>query len=351
MDNTKLPAEITEREEQILRFLVDQYIRDGQPVGSRTLSRESGIGLSPATLRNVMGDLEHMGLIVSPHTSAGRIPTAAGYRVFVDRMLEVRPMGSDQINEMRMGMDSCNTEKEILKVASSYLSGFTKMAGIVSVYRKDAPILKQIEFLPLSDRRVLVVLVINEKDVQNRIIDVDRNYDKSELEKATNFINNRFAGFPLQDIRDQLKGELSESRDDMTSQMKKMVEMAGQMFEASEEVDNAEQIMVEGQTNLMTCADLSDMETLKVLFDAFDQKRDIYHLLEQCVSADGVQIFIGQESGYSVLDECSLVTAPYNVDGDIVGVLGVVGPTRMAYDRVVPVVDITSRLLSAALNS
>ncbi len=351
MDTENLPTDISEREQQILRYLIDQYIREGQPVGSRTLSRRSGMGLSPATLRNAMCDLEHMGLLVSPYTSAGRIPTALGYRLFVDQMLEVQPMENRKIEQMRNGFDAAASEKEVKHIASAYLSSFTQMAGIVSVYKKEVQILGQIEFLPLSERRVLVVLVINEKEVQNRIIHVDRDYGKQELEKASNFINQRFSGQPLQDIYQNIRQQLRESRDEMTSQLKKMVEMASAIFATGDDADEAEEMIVEGQTNLMNCTDLADMEMLKELFDAFHQKRDIYHLLQQCMSAEGVQIFIGKESGYSVLDECSLVTAPYQVKGDIVGVLGVVGPTRMAYDQVVPVVDITSQLLSAALNS
>lgn len=351
METFHHPADISQREQQILRYLIDQYIRDGQPVGSRTLSRLKGVGLSPATLRNVMGDLEHMGLLVSPHTSAGRIPTTAGYRVFVDRMLEVRQMESAEIEKIRSGLSSATNEKDVIRIASGCLSGFTQMAGIVSVYKKNSQRLRQIEFLPLSDKRILVVLVINERDVQNRIINVDRDFEKSELEKVSNFINKKFCGQPLAGIRGLILDELRETRDEMTAQMKKMVEMASSMFDTEDDNADIEQIVIEGQTNLMGCADLSDMETLRDLFEAFSHKREIYQLMEKCISAEGVQIFIGQESGYSVLQECSLVTAPYNVDGEIVGVLGVVGPTRMAYDRVVPVVDITSRLLSAALNS
>lgn len=350
MDNDRIISDISDREQQILRSLIDQYIRDGQPVGSRTLSRISGIKLSPATLRNVMYDLESMGLLVSPHTSSGRIPTALGYRMFVDRMLEVQPLEEASIDTIRQGLAAAGSEKALIRTASSVLSGFTQMAGLVTVPKKHVQLLQQIEFLPLSDRRLLVILVINEKDIQNRVIHVDRDYSKSELEKFSTFITNKFRGRPLDEIRLTVREELRQSRDDMTAQMQRMVEMTSQLF-VDGEGESEDDMVVDGQTNLMGCADLSDMETLKDLFEAFNSKRDMYHLLEQCISADGVQVFIGKESGFSVLDECSLVTAPYKVEGDVVGVLGVVGPTRMAYDRVVPVVDITSRLLSAALNS
>ncbi|MDO6459868.1 heat-inducible transcriptional repressor HrcA [Granulosicoccaceae sp. 1_MG-2023] len=351
MDKDRTIADITEREQQILRSLIDQYIRDGQPVGSRTLSRVSGLKLSPATMRNVMYDLENMGLLVSPHTSAGRVPTALGYRVFVDRMLEVQPLERASVESIRAGLASAGSEQALIRRASSVLSGFTQMAGLVTVPKKNVRVLQQIEFLPLSDRRLLVILVINEKDVQNRVVHVDRDYSKAELETFSTFISNKFRGRPLDEIRQTIKDELRQSRDDMTAQMQRMVEMAGQMFDEGEDEDGEGDMIVDGQTNLMGCADLADMETLRELFEAFNSKRDMYYLLEQCITADGVQVFIGKESGYSVLDECSLVTAPYKVEGDVVGVLGVVGPTRMAYDRVVPVVDITSRLLSAALNS
>ncbi len=351
MEIDKPTTDISDREHKILRLLIDQYIREGQPVGSRTLSKLKGIGLSPATLRNVMCDLEHMGLLVSPHTSAGRIPTELGYRIFVDQMLEVQPLQDMEIDRIRAGFQAVSSEREVMQKASAYLSGFTQMAGIVSVHRKDAPSLRQIEFLPLTENRVLVVLIINDSDVQNRIIHVDRNYSQHELELAANFVNQTYSGKPLDDICSLIRRELRESRDEMTAQMKKMIETAGKLFEESGRESNDDNMVVDGQTNLMSCTDLADKDTLKHLFDAFNKKRDMFHLLEQCISAEGVQIFIGKESGYSVLDECSLVTAPYKVDGEIVGVLGVVGPTRMAYDRVVPVVDITSKLLSAALNS
>ncbi len=351
MDTEDFSTEISEREQHILRFLIDQYIKDGQPVGSRTLSRMEGIGLSPATLRNVMCDLEHLGLLVSPHTSAGRIPTTRGYRLFVDRMLEIQPIETNEVEHMRRVMDLAQSESELVRTASSFLSDFTQMAGVVTIPKKNTQLLQQIDFLPLSDRRLLVVLVINEKDIQNRIIHVDRDYKKAELEQASNFINQTFTGRPLSDIRDRIRDELQKCRDDMTLQMKTMVERVANLFDTPADNTVTEELVVEGQTNLMNCTDLSDMETLKVLFDAFNQKRDIYHLLERCISAEGVHIYIGQESGYSVLDECSLVSTPYKISGEVVGVLGVVGPTRMAYDRVVPIVDITSRLLSAALNS
>ncbi len=351
MGTEDFSTEISEREQQILRYLIDQYIRDGQPVGSRTLSKMSGVSLSPATLRNVMCDLEQMGLLISPHTSAGRIPTTQGYRLFIDRMLEVQPMQDAEVDDIRRMLDKSKSETELIHAASSYLSNFTQMAGVVTVPKRNAQILQQIDFLPLSNRRLLVVLVINDDEVQNRIIQVDRDYSKEELDKATKFINQTFTGQPLAQIHEYIRKELLSSRDEMTSQLKKMVEMVSPLFEQSDDSSDAENMVVDGQTNLMGCTDLSDMETLRVLFDAFNQKRDIYHLLERCISAEGVQVFIGQESGYSVFDECSLVSSSYKINGEMVGVLGVVGPTRMAYDRVVPIVDITSKLLSAALNS
>jgi len=307
-----MDIEFSEREQHILKLLVDHYIAEGQPVGSRTLSRMPGIDISAASVRNVMGDLEQMGLLKSPHTSAGRIP--------------------------------------LVKTASSYLSGFTRMAGMVTVPKHEGKALQQVEFLPLSDQRILAILIMNDSEVQNRIIRVDRDYQKDELEAFSRQLNAEYLGKSLQEVRDLLREELQHSRDAMSKSMQFMIDVAGEVFVDSDQ-EQDENMIVAGETNLMRHADLSNMETLKELFDAFHSKRDIYHLLEQCLSADGVQIFIGRESGYDALGECSLVTAPYETDGKVLGVLGVVGPKRMAYDQVIPVVDIASKLLSAALNS
>ncbi len=349
---SKMDIEFSEREQHILKLLVDHYIAEGQPVGSRTLSRMPGIDISAASVRNVMGDLEQMGLLKSPHTSAGRIPTSKAWRVFVDTMLEVRQLDDKTISEFRTALDPSLSEQNLVKTASSYLSGFTRMAGMVTVPKHEGKAIQQVEFLPLSDRRILAILIMNDNEVQNRIIRVDRDYRKDELEAFSRQLNAEYLGKSLQEVRDSLREDLQNSRDAMSKSMQFMIDIAGEVFvDSGHEQDDNDNMIVAGETNLMRHADLSNMETLKELFDAFHSKRDIYHLLEQCLSADGVQIFIGRESGYDALGECSLVTAPYETDGKVLGVLGVVGPKRMAYDKVIPVVDIASKLLSAALNS
>jgi heat-inducible transcriptional repressor len=240
----------------------------------------------------------------------------------------------------------------LVKIASAYLSGITKMAGMVTVPRREDKPLQQVEFLPLSDRRVLVILIISDEEVQNRIIHVERDYSKDELAKFARELNSEYLGRSLAEVRDRLRQDLERTREDMGNSMQMMIDVAGQVFGPEEEDDDdgAEDMVVAGETNLMNHAELGDVTKLRDLFDAFQQKRDIFHLLERCVSADGVQIFIGQESGYDALGECSVVTAPYEINGKLLGVLGVVGPKRMSYAQVIPVVDVTSKLLSAALN-
>ena len=349
MSNFTPIREIGEREQQIFRLLVQQYIDDGNPVGSRTLSKMPGVNVSAASVRNVMGDLEEMGLLAAPHTSAGRVPTSDGYRLFVDTMLQVQPLVEKDFGDLKARLTPDQDETALLQHATDYLSGFTNMAGVVTLPKRTATIFRQIEFLPLSEQRVLVILVVNEKNVQNRILTLDRDYKAEELQEIANYLNKEYAGQKLEELRDLIRNELQKTRESMNEKMEQMISMAGRVFdnEGSEEED----VIVAGQTNLMSFSELSDVQSLRELFEAFNHKRDMYHVLERCISADGVQIFIGQESGYDVLDMCSLVTSPYEVDGEMVGILGVVGPTRMAYDRVVPVVDLTSKLLSAALNS
>ncbi len=341
--------EFTEREQHILKLLVDHYIEQGSPVGSRTLSRMPGIDISAASVRNVMGDLEHMGLLKSPHTSAGRVPTSAAFRVFVDNLLEVKPPDSNTVEHIRGLLDPSMNDQALVKVASNYLSGFTKMAGMVTVPRREEKALQQVEFLPLSDRRVLVILIISDKEIQNRIIHVDRDYSKEELAEFAHELNTQYLGCSLAEVRDRMRTELQRTREDMSKSMQTMIEFAGQVFD-SDEPEDSDDMLVAGETNLMDHADLGDVTKLRELFDAFEQKRDIFHLLERCASAEGVQIFIGRESGYDALGDCSVVTAPYEINGKLLGVLGVVGPKRMSYAQVIPVVDVTSKLLSAALN-
>jgi heat-inducible transcriptional repressor len=342
--------EPSERSGRILRVLVDQYIRDGQPVGSRTLANASRLDLSSATIRNVMADLEDLGFIVSPHTSAGRIPTAKGYRFFVDTLLKLKPPAAKDIDHLQhqLSDEVHGSAKEIASTASSVLSSLTSLAGVVTIPRQTRFELRQVEFLPLSDRRVLAILIINNSEVENRILDVDRDYSADELRRAANYLNDNFAGKSLDSIRAQIVASLSNTRETMNQMMIDAIGFA--QMALNQDMERPEYVM-SGETKLMEFNDLSNIDTLRQLFDAFNQQREILHLLDRSIAAHGVQIFIGEESGYSILDECSVVAAPYRVDEDTVGVLGVIGPTRMAYERIIPIVDITAKLVGLALNS
>lgn len=339
--------ELNDRAQLLLKNLVERYIRDGQPIGSRTLSRETGLELSAATIRNVMADLEEYGLIHAPHTSAGRIPTTRGYRLFVDSLLTVKQLDTTQLSQMQQRMGSSADPDHLLSIASQQLSDVTSMAGVVMVPKRKLVALRQVEFLPLSHNQVLAILVINEREVQNRIIKTERNYSAAELQQIANYLNKVCAGQDLRQARTSLLSEMDDARSHMNQLMADAVQMAQAVF-ATEDQDG--DYLLQGQTNLMSYEEMSNVDKLRKLFDAFNQKRDILQLLDHALQADGVQIFIGNESGYEVLDECSVVATPYKVDGEVLGVLGVIGPTRMAYDRVIPIVDVTAQLLGASLN-
>ena len=345
---------LTERAQHLLRVLVESYIREGQPVGSRNLSRDSGLNLSAATVRNVMADLEEYGFVTSPHTSAGRVPTDKGYRFFVDTLLRQRqrPDDAHMLNELnqRLEQEADRDPKALVAVASQMLSSLTHLAGVVTIPRQPHQSLSQIEFLPLSESRVLAVMVINGRDVQNRIVHLERYYSAEELRRAANFLNQQFGGKELAQIRLDIVEELTQAGETLNQLMRDAIRVAQQAVGESN-LHGEPEYVIAGETNLMEFAELSNVEKLRRLFDAFTSKRDILHLLDQSLGAEGVQIFIGQESGYQILDNCSLVTAPYALDNETVGVLGVIGPTRMAYDRVIPIVDVTARLLGSALNS
>ncbi|UCE88398.1 MAG: heat-inducible transcriptional repressor HrcA [Pseudomonadota bacterium] len=338
---------MNDRAQVLLRTLVERYIRDGQPVGSRSLARDSHLDLSPATVRNVMSDLEEMGLVTAPHTSAGRIPTAKGYRIFVDTLLTVRPLQKKIIQKLQHELDLAANTTDLLGSASSMLSAVSQMAGVVMLPRHGTVMLRQVEFLPLSGNRVLVIIVTNRQEVQNRIIHTARTYSPSELDQAANFLNQEFAGRDLMEVRASVLASMREAREDMNRIMSTAIQMADQVFSASETDD----YILAGQNNLFAYQEMADIDKLRQLFEAFNRKRDILHLLDQSIGASGVQIFIGDESGYGVLEDCSVVTAPYKVEDRIVGVLGVIGPTRMAYDRVIPIVDVTAKLLGSALTA
>lgn len=344
---------LSERARHLLRVLIERFINEGTPVGSRTLARSIGHDLSPASIRNVMADLEEMGLVMSPHTSAGRVPTVKGYRFFVDSILKAQPMRGpqvlqlDEVARLEEQLRQEGSTEDMLEAATAVLSNLTQMAGLVMLPRIKRQELRQIEFLPLSDNRVLAILVINEKEVQNRVIETTRVYSASDLQQAANYLNQAFAGRTIEEVRQRLVDEMQEVKEGLGRMMQAAVDMANRVFDsAAGEGD----YIIAGETNLMGFAELSDVERLRGLFEAFNEKRDILHLLDQCVNARGVQILIGNESGHKALDACSVVTSSYQVDGEVAGVLGVIGPTRMAYKRVIPIVDLTARLLGAALN-
>ena len=337
---------LDKRAQTLLKTLIERYIVEGQPVGSRTLSKYSGLELSPATIRNVMSDLEEMGFIASPHTSAGRVPTPLGYRLFVDTLLTVQPLAQAQLSELRDALLPDQPQR-VLSHASQLLSELTRFAGVVVAPRRQAPRIRQIEFLALSEKRILLIIVTQEGDVQNRILFPQRSYTPSELTAAANYLNQHFAGMDFTQIRSRLHEELKQLRADMTELMSAAVE-AGSEAVGGEST----QYVISGERNLLGVQDLSsNMGRLRRLFDLFEQKTGLVQLLDISNRADGVQVFIGGESGIDTLDECSVVAAPYEVNGQVVGTIGVIGPTRMAYERVIPIVDITAKLLTSALSA
>ena len=339
-------AEISERARILLKTLVERHIRDGQPVGSRTLLEEAGLPVSAATIRNVMSDLEDKGYLHSPHTSAGRVPTALGYRLFVDTLLQVRPLDDNALARMRAELNPDKSASDLVQTASALLSSITAQAGLVTVPRQEAHQLRQVEFLPLSGDRVLVILVINEREVQNRIIHTQRPFTEAQLREAASMVNQRFAGQPLRLVKERILREMEEARSRIDSYLQASLDLASQALDPVREDDDC---VVVGESRLLDYATPEEMLQLRGLFETFEKKKDLLHLLERCSRAQGIQIFIGEEAGYKVFGNYSVITAPYN-DGDrILGVLGVIGPQRMAYERVIPIVDVTARMLSSAL--
>jgi heat-inducible transcriptional repressor len=335
---------LDERAKTLLKALVERYIADGQPVGSRTLSRASGLDLSPATIRNVMADLEDLGLIASPHTSAGRIPTARGYRLFVDTMLTAQPRqwGDGQQVEPHLQADQ---PQRVIANAAQLLSSLSNFVGVVTAPRK-ASIFRHIEFLRLGEKRVLVILVAPDGDVQNRVIFTAQDYTQSQLIEASNFLTQHYAGLTIEEVRERLKTEVEQLRGEIAALMQAAVEAGNEAIEESQE-----QVVISGERNLLTVQDFSsDMGSLRKLFDLFEHKTQLMRLLEVSSRAEGVRIYIGGESMVVPFEELSVVSAPYEVNGQVVGTLGVIGPTRMAYDRMIQIVDITSRLVSNALS-
>ena len=348
--STFLDKKLDARARQLLRALIAQYIADGQPVGSRTLAKHAGLDVSPATIRNVMADLEEIGLLAAPHTSAGRVPTAQGYRVFVDSLLEVKPLDAPQIDALRRGLPTEAPTQDLLSGVSSLLSDVTHFVGVVTVPKREEFPFRHIDFVALGGNRVLVILVFADNDVQNRVVVTQRVYSPGDLEQVANFLNANFAGLRMSEIRERLLREMRETSHHLHQLMVAAVDVTQHAMPIPGQPMPGPDMLVTGQVNLMGSQGLSDMDRLRELFEAFQRKRDLLLLLENCASAEGVRLFIGEESGFAALDGCSLVTAPYGVEGRVLGVLGVIGPTRMAYQSVIPVVQATAQILSGALN-
>lgn len=334
------------RAQTLLKALVERYIADGQPVGSRALSKISGLELSPATIRNIMADLEDMGFVASPHTSAGRIPTPRGYRVFVDTLLTIESIDAAALETKLQSRSQLNSPQKIIANAAQVLSSLSQFAGVVMTPKRES-IFQQIEFLRLSEKRILLVIVGPGGDVQNRLLLTDVDYTPSQLVQAANYINQHYGGLGFDEVRVRLQKELRQLRDDMTSLMQAAVEAGSDAM-----ADESDNVVISGERNLLSVSDLSsNMSSLRKLFEMFEQKTGLMQLLDVSSKATGVQIFIGGESQLVPMDDMSIVTAPYEVNGKIVGTLGVIGPTRMAYERVIPIVDITAKLLSSALSN
>ena len=336
---------LDERARTLLKALVERYISDGQPVGSRTLSRASGLDLSPATIRNVMADLEELGLIASPHTSAGRIPTARGYRLFVDTMLTAQPFQAHGGGPIESQLQADQPQRVIAN-AAQLLSNLSNFVGVITAPRK-ASVFHHIEFMRLSERRVLVILVAPDGDVQNRVIFTAQDYTQAQLIEASNYLTSHYSGLTLEDVRARLKTEVDALRGEIAALMQAAVQAGSDAV-----ADSQDQVVISGERNLLAVQDFSgDMGSLRKLFDLFEHKTQLMRLLDVSSRAEGVRIYIGGESMVVPFEELSVVSAPYEVDGQIVGTLGVIGPTRMAYDRMIQIVDITSRLVSNVLST
>lgn len=337
---------LDDRAKLLLKTLVERYIADGQPVGSRTLAKAAGMELSPATIRNVMSDLEELGLIASPHTSAGRIPTARGYRLFVDTMLTVRRddlVGVDDLGASTI--EAGDQPQRVISHAAQMLSSLSQYVGVVMAPRR-VSVFRHIEFLSLSDRRVLVILVSPDGDVQNRIIHTQSNFSQSQLLEASNFLNAHYAGLTMEEVRARLRNEVEALRGEIASLMQAAVDIGAEGGGSPRE-----DVVVSGERNLLSVSEFSsDMGHLRQLFDLFEQKTQLIRLLDVSSQADGVRIYIGGESQVVPFQDLSVVTAPYEVDGQVVGTLGVIGPQRMSYERMIQIVDVTAKLVSNALS-
>ena len=340
--------QVGERAQSLFKLLVEQYIADGNPVASKALATLPEVGVSSATVRNIMGDLESLGLVKSPHTSAGKVPTTQGYRFFVDSLLHYEPWSDDRIRELESELNPDLSPADLVASASDIMSHITQMTCLITTPLRNQVNLRHIEFVRLDTDRILVILVLNDREVQNRVVHTDKEYSDVDLTQAANFINRQFGGRSLLEIRQSIIESMQADKDKMDDLMQAALDVASAVFTQPDEQDEQE-LVVRGESRLLDFSD--DTDTVKVLFDAVSKKGRVLHLLDRCLESSGVQLFIGEESGYQPLGDMSLVTSSYEVSGEVAGVLGVIGPTRMDYKDVIPVVDVTARLLSAAMRN
>ncbi len=334
------------RARRILSAIVDKYIQEGIPIGSKSLSLADNIGLSPASIRNVMSDLEELGFIASPYTSSGRVPTSKGYRFFIDSLLILQPVEATELERIkrRVNLHESNSRELAISVSNT-LSAITKLAGIVTIPKQQVTRLKEIDFIKLSEKRILAIIVMNETEVENRILQMKRDYSKDELKQASNYLNTHYEGRSLSYIKKHLINELMQTNESVNSSMSDLIDIADQVLDFTE----SDEYIVAGQRRLMDFHELSDIKKLRQLFDAFKEKQQLLELLDKSMSTDGIQIFIGEESGYQMFDNCTLITSPYTTEDGAIGVLGVIGPTRIAYQKVIPIVEIIAKLLGKSL--
>ena len=334
------------RARRILSAIIDKYIEEGIPIGSKSLSLADNIGLSPASIRNVMSDLEELGFIASPYTSSGRVPTSKGYRFFIDSLLKLQPVEATELERIkkRVNLHDSNSRELAISVSNT-LSAITKLAGIVTIPKQQVTRLKEIDFIQLSEKRILAIIVMNETEVENRILQMKRDYSKDELKQASNYLNTHYKGRSLSYIKKHLINELMQTKEAVNSLMSDLIDIADQVLDFAE----PDEYIVAGQRRLMDFHELADIKKLRQLFDAFKEKQQLLELLDKSMSTDGIQIFIGEESGYQMFDNCTLITTPYTTEDGAIGVLGVIGPTRIAYQKVIPIVAITAKLLGKSL--
>ena len=336
----------SQRARRILSAIVDKYIQEGIPIGSKSLSLADEIGLSPASIRHVMSDLEELGFIASPYTSSGRVPTSKGYRFFIDSLLKLQPVEAKELERIKKRVNTNESNSRELAISvSNTLSAITKLAGIVTIPKQQVIRLKEIDFIQLSEKRILAIIVMNETEVENRILQMKRDYSKDELQQASNYLNTHYKGRSLSYIKKHLINEMIETKESVNSLMSDLIDIADKVLD----FDESEEYIVAGQRRLMDFHELSDIKKLRQLFDAFREKQQLLELLDKSMSTDGIQIFIGEESGYQMFDNCTLITSPYTTEEGAIGVLGVIGPTRIAYQKVIPIVDITAKLLGKSL--